>query len=166
MMPEQAWSRLSRRFYGFAARTSPESSACPSRLKRSGVKRMRLLLPSLCSRRHRARHGNRRRTHGDAARHRRTRTCRSRLRDTRNNRTCRPPGGRNAIYRAIDDISLLRGFRFGNESELSVISGSPVTMIEAGRQHTKCPTNAAGLRTYAPPTPTRMKRPSGYCRRL
>lgn len=49
------------------------------------------------------------------------------------------PEGVNAIYRAIDDISLLRGFRFGNESETLGPVRISVTMIEAGRQHNVVP---------------------------
>lgn len=49
------------------------------------------------------------------------------------------PEGVNAIYRAIDDISLLRGFRFGKESETLGPVRISVTMIEAGRQHNVVP---------------------------
>lgn len=47
--------------------------------------------------------------------------------------------GKNAIYRALDDISLLRGFRFEKESETLGPVRIAVTMINAGSQHNVVP---------------------------
>lgn len=47
--------------------------------------------------------------------------------------------GVNAIYRALDDIAVLRGFRFGRTSPLMGDVKLTVTQIEAGTQHNVVP---------------------------
>lgn len=47
--------------------------------------------------------------------------------------------GKNAIYRALDDISQLRGFRFEKESETLGPVRIAITMINAGSQHNVVP---------------------------
>ena len=47
--------------------------------------------------------------------------------------------GVNALYAAMDDIAVLRGFRFGRESEVLGPIGIAVTQIEAGTQHNVVP---------------------------
>lgn len=47
--------------------------------------------------------------------------------------------GKNAIYRALDDISLLHGFRFEKESEALGPVRIAITMINAGSQHNVVP---------------------------
>lgn len=47
--------------------------------------------------------------------------------------------GKNAIYRALDDISLLRGFQFEKESEALGPVRIAITMINAGSQHNVVP---------------------------
>jgi len=47
--------------------------------------------------------------------------------------------GENAIYKAIDDIERIRGYRFPNKSEVLGEVKMTVTQIEAGRQHNVIP---------------------------
>ena len=47
--------------------------------------------------------------------------------------------GVNALYAAMDDIGVLRGFRFGRESAALGPIGVTVTQIEAGTQHNVVP---------------------------
>lgn len=47
--------------------------------------------------------------------------------------------GVNALYAAMDDIAVLRGFRFGRVSEALGAIGVTVTQIEAGTQHNVVP---------------------------
>lgn len=47
--------------------------------------------------------------------------------------------GINALYIALDDIALLRTFRFERQSELLGLVGIAVTQIEAGTQHNVVP---------------------------